>query len=164
MQGNKRQKIILVDDNKASLTMGKNILSEYYDVYTLSSAVMLFECLKCVTPDLILLDIDMPDMSGYGAMALLKADRQYVDIPVIFVTARTSELNKSEGLALGAVDYVGKPFAPALLLKRIENHLLFQRQKAELQDFNDNVCTMMKDITQQICDLQNAVVSHHLWR
>jgi len=156
---NKRQKIMLVDDNKAYLTMGKNILGEHYDIYALPSAEKLFGFLKCVTPDLILLDIEMPGMNGYEAITILKEDRQYADIPVIFVTARTSESNEYEGLALGAIDYVTKPFAPALLLKRIENHLLLHRQKARLQDFNDNLLKLVKNKTHQIFDLQNALVS-----
>ena len=156
----KRQKIMLVDDNKANLAMGKNILSEYYDVYPLPSVDKLFEFLQRVTPDLILLDIEMPGMNGYEALTILKADRQYADIPVIFVTAKASESNEYEGLALGAIDYVTKPFAPALLLKRIENQLLIQKQKVSLQDFNDNLLQMVKEKTRQIFDLHSAIVSN----
>jgi len=160
MQEIKKQKIMLVDDNKANLTMGKSILGEYYDVFALPSADKLFEFLKHVIPDLILLDIDMPGMNGYEAITLLKADKQYADIPVIFVTAKSSESNEYEGLGLGAIDYVAKPFAPALLLKRIENHLLIQKQKKSLQDLNDNLIKMVKEKTHQLYDLQNAIISN----
>jgi putative two-component system response regulator len=160
MQDKKKEKIMLVDDNKANLTMGKSILSELYDVFAMSSADKLFEILKHVIPDLILLDIDMPGMNGYEAITLLKADKQYADIPVIFVTAKNSELNEYEGLGLGAIDYVAKPFAPALLLKRIENHLLIQKQKKSLQEFNDNLIKMVKEKTHQLYDLQNAIISN----
>jgi len=159
MLENKKQKIMLVDDNKANLTIGKSILSEYYDVYALSSADKLFEFLKHVLPDLILLDIDMPGMNGYETLKLLKADKQYTDIPVIFVTAKNSQSDEFDGLSLGAIDYVTKPFASALLLKRIENHLLIQKQKASLQDFNDNLIKMVKDKTHQLFGLQNAIIS-----
>jgi len=151
---------MLVDDNKTNLTMGKTILSEDYDVYALPSADKLFEFLKRVRPDLILLDIDMPGMNGYEALTLLKAERQYADIPVIFVTAKTSELDEYAGLSLGAIDYVTKPFSPSLLLKRIENHLLIQNQKASLQNFNDNLLQMVKEKTQQVLDLNSAIVSN----
>ena len=160
MQDKKKQKIMLVDDNKANLTMGKSILSEHYDVFALSSADKLFEFLKKVTPDLILLDVDMPGMNGYEAITLLKADKQYSEIPVIFVTAKNSELNEYEGLDLGAIDYVTKPFSPALLLKRIENHLLIQKQKKSLLDFNENLIKMVKEKTHQLYDLQNAIISN----
>jgi len=160
MQEHKRQIIMLVDDNKTNLTMGKSILSEHYDVYPLPSADKLFEFLQRVTPDLILLDIEMPGMNGYEAITLLKADKQQADIPVIFLTAKSSESDEYEGLALGAIDYVTKPFTPALLLKRIENHLLTQKQKARLQDFNDNLLKMVKDKTQQLFDLYSAIMSN----
>ena len=156
---NIRQKIMLVDDNKANLAMGKNILSKYYEVYALQSGEKLFECLKRVAPDLILLDIEMPGMDGYEVITILKADTKYADIPVIFVTAKTSKANEFDGLALGAIDYVTKPFTPALLLKRIENHLSAQKQKAKLQEFNDNLVKMVKDKTRQVFGLKNAIIS-----
>ncbi|MCL2270332.1 MAG: response regulator [Treponema sp.] len=160
MQDIKKQKIMLVDDNKTNLIMGKSILNEHYDVFALSSADKLFEFLKHVIPDLILLDIDMPGMNGYEAITLLKADKQYSDIPVIFVTAKSSESNEYEGLGLGAIDYVTKPFAPAILLKRIENHLLIEKQKARLQEFNSNLIKMVKEKTHQLYALQSAILNN----
>jgi len=160
MQEGKKEKIMLVDDNKTNLTMGKSILGEHYDVFALPSADKLFEFLKHVMPGLILLDIDMPGMNGYEAITLLKADKQYADIPVIFLTAKNSESDEYEGLRLGAIDYVTKPFAPALLLKRIENNLLIQKQKARLQDFNDNLIKMVKEKTNQLFSLQNSIISN----
>jgi len=160
MLENRKQKIMLVDDNKANLAIGKAILSEHYDVYALPSAEKLFEFLERVTPDLILLDIEMPGMSGYEAINILKNESRYSDIPVIFVTAKSSESAEYDGLTLGAIDYVTKPFAPALLLKRIENHLLIRRQKADLQGFNENLLKMVTDKTRQVYDLHNAVISN----
>ena len=151
---------MLVDDNKTNLAIGKSILSEHYDVFALPSADKLFEFLKHIKPDLILLDVDMPGMNGYEAITLLKADNQYADIPVIFVTAKNSESDEYEGLELGAIDYVTKPFSPALLLKRIENHLLIQKQKASLQEFNSNLIKMVKEKTHQLYNLQNAIISN----
>ena len=158
MHDTKKRIIMLVDDNKTNLAMGKSILSEQYDVYALPSADKMFEFLNHITPALILLDIDMPGMNGHEAITLLKADKRYADIPVIFVTAKTAETDEFDGLALGAIDYVTKPFSPALLLKRIENHLLIQNQKLELQDFNDNLLKMVKEKAQQIFGLQAAIM------
>ena len=160
MYENKKPVLMLVDDNKANLTIGKSVLSEYYNVFALPSADKLFEFLKNVTPDLIMLDIDMPGMNGYETITILKADKQYADIPVIFVSAKTSEADEYEGLNLGAVDYITKPFAPSLLQKRIENHLLLQRQKASLQDYNNNLIKMVKGKTHQLFSLQSAIISN----
>ena len=154
----KMHKIMLVDDNKTNLAMGKCILGEFYEVYPLPSADKMFEFLKHVKPDLILLDIEMPCMNGYEAITLIKADREYADIPVIFVTAMNSEADEYKGLALGAIDYITKPFSPALLLKRIENHLLIQKQKATLQGFNDNLLGIIREKTHQIFDLNSALL------
>jgi putative two-component system response regulator len=154
-----RQIIMLVDDNQANLSMGKNILKNYYEVYALPSAERLFKFLGTVMPDLILLDVEMPDMNGFEVIKKLKNEAKYTDIPVIFVTSKTEEMNELEGLDLGAVDYVAKPFSAAILLKRIENHLLIKQQKTELKQFNDNLIGMVQEKTAQIVGLQNTIVN-----
>jgi putative two-component system response regulator len=150
---------MLVDDNLANLSIAKNMLKDSYEVYALPSAERLFKFLETVAPDLILLDIAMPGMSGFDVMHVLKADSRYADIPVIFVTAKSEEVNELEGLELGAVDYVTKPFSAAILLKRIENHLLIQRQKAELKRLNNNLAGMVKEQTAQILGLQSSIIN-----
>ena len=129
---NVRSKIILVDDVKANLTMGRDLLKVAYEVYPAPSAEKLFELLENISPDLILLDIVMPDINGYEAMKMLKADPRYADIPVIFVTSKDDESSEMESYELGAVDYVTKPFSGPLLLKRIADQLLIVRLKKEL--------------------------------
>ncbi len=154
-----RQIIMLVDDNQANLNIGKNMLKNLYEVYALPSAERLFTFLKTVRPDLILLDIMMPGMNGFEVIKILKADARYMDIPVIFVTSKTEEMDELEGLALGAVDYVTKPFAAPIILKRIENYLLIEQQKAELKHFNNNLIEMVTEKTAQITGLQNSIIS-----
>jgi putative two-component system response regulator len=154
-----RHKIMLVDDNMANLTMGKTMLKNLYEVYAIPSAAKLFELLKHVMPDLILLDVIMPEMDGYEAIRLLKADPAFADIPVIFLTAKADKHSELEGLSLGAIDYIGKPFSAALLLRRIENHLLIVAQKKVLKNYNENLHEMVNSKTAQILELQNAVLS-----
>ncbi|MDR1945640.1 MAG: response regulator [Desulfovibrio sp.] len=156
---NIRHKIMLVDDNMANLVIGKNMLKDAYEVYAIPSAAKLMEILQHVSPDLILLDIMMPEMDGFEAIRLLKADPQRADIPVIFLTSKTDKSSELEGLSLGAIDYVAKPFSAPLLLKRIENHLLIVSQRKELKNYNDNLQAMVNKKTRQIVDLQNAVLS-----
>jgi putative two-component system response regulator len=153
-----RQIIMLVDDNQTNLSMGKNILKDFYEVYALPSAEKMFEFLENMTPDLILLDVVMPTMNGLEAMKILRADKRYIHIPVIFVTAKTEKTIELEGLTLGAVDYVTKPFSAAILLKRIENHLL-------IKNLTNNLIGMVREQTEVIekqmeqnAELQKSII------
>jgi putative two-component system response regulator len=100
----------------------------------------------------------MPEMNGYEVIKRLKANENTADIPVIFLTAKNDPSSELEGLTLGAIDYISKPFSPPLLLKRIALHLLVESQKKKLQDYNDNLQQMVKEKTKTIVNLQNAVL------
>ncbi|MDR3278333.1 MAG: response regulator [Oscillospiraceae bacterium] len=154
-----RRTILVVDDNMTNLTMGKEILKEQYKVFPIPSAEIMFDLLESLTPDMILLDIEMPEMNGYEAIEILKKNPKWAEIPVIFLTAKTDEGSEFEGLSLGAIDYVHKPFSAPLLLKRIENHLVSELQKRQLKEFNDNLAELVRRKTQEVFDLQNAVLS-----
>jgi putative two-component system response regulator len=156
---NERNIIFLVDDNGTNLTAGKEILKNQYKVYPILSAKIMFDLLGDVTPDMILLDIEMPEMDGYEAIKKLKEDPKTWDIPVIFLTSKTDMGSELEGLSLGAIDYVTKPFSAPLLLKRIENHLFTEWQKRQLKEINDHLEEKVEQRTEQIVNLQNAVLS-----
>ena len=119
-----RKKIIMVDDNITNLTVAKNLLVDTYDVFTVPSAKKLFMLLEKLTPDIILLDIEMPEMNGYETIEILKSKETSAKIPVIFLTADYTPESEAKGLSLGAVDYVTKPFSQELLLNRLQKHLL----------------------------------------
>ncbi|MDR3138672.1 MAG: response regulator [Treponema sp.] len=153
-----RKKVVLVDDNITNLTVGKNILINYYDIFTVPSGEKLFVLLEKIAPDLILLDIEMPSMNGYEVIKRLKAAEKTADIPVIFLTAKNDSTSELEGLSLGAMDYISKPFSPPLLLKRIALHLLVESQKKKLQDYNNNLQQMVEQKTKTILNLQNAIL------
>ncbi|MCL2539533.1 MAG: response regulator [Oscillospiraceae bacterium] len=161
---NKRSVIILVDDNPTNLTIGRTMLSTFYQVIPAPSAFAMFETLKKVVPDLILLDIDMPEMNGYEAIEGLKADERFKDIPVIFLTGLDSADSEVQGLDLGAVDYVTKPFSAPMLLKRIERELLLvERERdllntqAELRYNLKNMEALVHEKANTVIQLQNAV-------
>jgi putative two-component system response regulator len=120
---NDRKKIVVVDDNPENLQLLRNTLKESYMVFPNPSAQDMFELLEHVRPDLILLDVEMPGMNGYEAIKKLKSDDKYQTIPVIFLTSMTDEKSEKEGLQLGAVDYIHKPFVTPVLLERIKKHL-----------------------------------------
>ena len=153
-----REKIVLVDDDITILNIGKNALIEKYDVFTVPSGEKLFRILERVTPRLIILDVEMPGQNGYEVIKLLKADAATSAIPVIFLTAKSDAESELNGLSLGAVDYISKPFSPPLLLKRVELHLLLVSQRLELQNYNDNLEHLVEEKTKTVYELQNAVL------
>lgn len=156
--GYNRKKIILADDKITNLTVGRNALAEKYDVFTVPSGEKLLLLLQKITPDMILLDIEMPEMSGYEVIKIIKSNPETAHIPVIFLTAKIDAGSELEGLSLGAVDYICKPFSPPLLLKRIEVHLLVEEQKKDLQNYTNNLEEMVRMKTQTVLELQNAVL------
>ena len=115
--------IFAVDDNEVNRIAAKNALESDYAIYALASAEKMFKMLKKITPDLILLDIDMPEMDGFQAMQLLKSDPHYKSIPVIFLTGERDISVEIRGFELGVVDFINKPFSTPVLMKRIESHL-----------------------------------------
>jgi len=129
----KRKKIFVVDDNLDNLSGLKNTLKDIYEVYPCPSASEMFDLLKHVQPDFILLDVEMPEINGYEAAKKLKSDTQYRDIPIIFLTSMGDEQSEMEGLKLGAVDYIHKPFVAPLLLQRIKTHLSLMDQQSEIK-------------------------------
>ncbi|MCL2202416.1 MAG: response regulator [Defluviitaleaceae bacterium] len=154
-----RKTVILVDDEVTNLAIGKNALAGTYNVFTINSGMVLMNMLENVSPDLILLDLNMPGMNGFEVIKRLKANPKTAKIPVIFLTAMTDEAVELEGLSLGAIDFIHKPFSTPLLLKRLDVHLLVQDQTLELINFNDNLTQMVERKTHQVVELQNALLS-----
>ncbi|MDR0730598.1 MAG: response regulator [Treponema sp.] len=155
---NEKKKVVLVDDNPVNLKLARNTLMERYNVFTVPSAEKLFRFLEQTLPDLILLDVIMPEINGYEAIGILKSKPRTAGIPVIFLTSKTDTVSELEGFSLGAVDYISKPFSPQLLLKRVEVHLLLQSQKAELKNLNENLQHLVEEKTGEVLELQNAVL------
>ncbi|MDR1702122.1 MAG: response regulator [Sporomusaceae bacterium] len=156
--GDGRNTIFLVDDDVTNLTIGKNTLAEFYNVFTFNSGTRLLKTLEKSIPDLILLDVEMPEMNGYEVIQLMKKSERLENIPVIFLTARRDSESEMKGLSLGAIDYIIKPFSPPLLLKRLEVHLLVESQKKALIDYNNNLEKMVEEKTRTVVELKNAVL------
>jgi putative two-component system response regulator len=155
----KRKTIMLVDDDQVHLDAGKDILKDIYNVFPIPTGKKLFEMLEKVSPDLILLDIEMPEMDGYEVIKKLKSSQKTADIPVIFLSAHIDPGHELEGLGLGAVDYVFKPFSPILLIRRIESHMLIAFQKRELKKYNESLQTTALERTEQVVELKNSIMN-----
>ena len=153
------KKIIAVDDNLTNLTVLKNILKPVYETYPVSSAAKMFDLLERIRPDLILLDVDMPEINGYDAIRLLKNNAAHKDIPVIFVSALSGEKEELTGLELGAVDYIYKPFVASLLLRHIETHLSLAEHKRQLQELNEDIQKKLIVKIREVFNLQSSILN-----
>ena len=115
----KKKTIIAVDDSNINLLIYKKILKPHYAMYTATSATRMFKIMERITPDLILMDVEMPDINGYEAARTLKEEDAFREIPVIFLTARDDPVSEKVGFNLGAADYIHKPIDSDLLIDRI---------------------------------------------
>lgn len=125
--------ILIVDDNVNNIKLAASTLRENnYNISFAQNGYAALEYVQKYHYDLILLDIMMPEMSGFDVCERLKSNETTRDIPIIFLTAKTDAESVSKGFQLGGVDYIMKPFNNSELLARVRNHLLLKRQKDEL--------------------------------
>ena len=129
-----RAKILVVDDTKTNIEVLEGILSSQYDVFVALDGRKALFLTEKVKPDLILLDVMMPELDGYETLREMKARNILGGTPVIFLTAKSDPKSEQIGLNLGAVDYIGKPFSPDLVLLRIKNQLEYKRQRDHLHE------------------------------
>lgn len=143
---------MVVDDDKMNLLMAEMILKKNgYAVEKCFSGMECFSLLEQEIPDMILLDIEMPQMNGFKVMERLKETEQYRKIPVIFLTADRSEETEEKCFKMGAVDFIGKPFIPAIMIQRIKRTLELEAYRRSLEDM---VESQLKRITQ----LQHEII------
>jgi len=117
------KKILVVDDNPSNLTVINGILSALYKVYPVNSGDTALKFLKKEHPDLIMLDIEMPEMSGDNLMQIIKSDPALADIPIIFLTAHSGIEIEAAAFKAGAADYIRKPVNDVVMLARVKMHL-----------------------------------------
>jgi putative two-component system response regulator len=133
----KAHDLLIVDDSPGNLSVLGEVLAPYYTVRAANSGERALRIARSEPhPDLILLDIMMPDMDGYSVLEKLREDPRTESIPVIFVTALDSVLDEEKGLVLGASDYITKPFHPAIVLARVRAHLELKEARDWLADQN----------------------------
>lgn len=140
--------ILLVDDNSNNLRLLSNILSDRgYTVRSVNSGKMALLSATTAPPDLILLDINMPEMNGYEVCQQLKANHQTADLPVIFISALHEVLDMVKAFAVGGVDYISKPFQVPEVIARVENHLTLRRLQRQMQAQN---AALQKEVQERI--------------
>lgn len=124
-----KAKILIADDDKMTLILLANIFKRDFEVYTTTKGIEVIELVKEFLPDLILLDISMPDLDGYKIAIKLKADPILKEIPIIFITGLEGVENEVLGLKIGAIDYIQKPINALTVDLRVRNHLELKKQR-----------------------------------
>ena len=156
------QTVLVVDDTPENIDLLSNMLSPHYTVKAATRGEKALRiAAKEPQPDLILLDVMMPDMDGYEVCRKLKQDAHTAQIPIIFITAKTASEDEQYGLELGAVDYIAKPFNPAIVATRVRNQLALYRQRRELhvenQHLKERIAGGFREFTEgQLRDLINS--------
>ncbi|MFC0254648.1 HD-GYP domain-containing protein [Massilia consociata] len=128
-QPNNRPLILAVDDEASNLQLLRQILQDHYRLLFAKDGARALDLARQEIPDLVLLDVMMPGMSGYEVCAALKANPATAAIPVIFVTALTDTADELEGFEAGAVDYITKPVSPPIVRARVRTHLSLVRME-----------------------------------
>jgi len=133
---NNRHTILVVDDDPNNIKIITSALKNEYDIISALNGHDAIDRLRERKPDLILLDVMMPDLSGYEVCCIIKSDAEFADIPVIFLTAVDTQEGELQGLEAGGIDYLTKPVNLALLKLRVRNHLLLKKQRDLLEQKN----------------------------
>ena len=151
-QGN----ILVVDDTPDNLRLLVGMLQgRGYEVRPVLNGKLALSGAQGFLPDLILLDIMMPEMDGYEVCSRLKADERTKDIPVIFISALSDVLDKVKAFGVGGVDYITKPFQEEEVLARVETHLTLQRLQKSLQSKNQELANTNKELENTLQQLQD---------
>ena len=133
---NERPKILVVDDTPAKLTLVAKVLSGECKVHLANNGDKALELALSVLPDLILLDVMMPEIDGFEVCRRLKANSVTRDIPVIFLTAKSEVEDEELGFSIGAVDFIHKPISPPIIVARVATHLRIKFMQDYLRQEN----------------------------
>ena len=150
--------ILVIDDTPGNLSLLNQLLREHYRVKLANSGPRGLELAAMAPPDLILLDIMMPDMDGYQVFQRLQSDPATRRIPVIFLTAKVGAEDEERGLAMGAVDFIHKPIAPSVVLARVRTHLQIRHWQTFLEDKSAWLQQEVESRVSEVFRLQEATI------
>ena len=160
----KKHSVLVVDDTSLSIMALTRILNPEYTVYTASNGRDAITAAEQYLPDVILLDVIMPDMDGYAAIAALKNAEKTKDIPIIFITGLSRSGDEEKGLALGAADYITKPFSPVVVKLRVRNQIKILEQvrliveKEVVEQNNSARMEFLSRMSHEMLTPMNAIV------
>jgi putative two-component system response regulator len=150
--------ILIVDDNPVNIDLLLNILKGEYRFGVAKNGEKALEYLEQNKPDLILLDVMMPEIDGFEVCTKLKADQRFTDVEVIFITALSDAKYIAQGFEIGAVDYITKPFKAAEVKARVQTHMTLKKMKEALNRQNIILEDQVKSKTTQLQEMFNATV------
>ncbi|MBZ4682755.1 MAG: cyclic di-GMP phosphodiesterase [Fusobacteriaceae bacterium] len=154
----KNQKILIVDDTPENIDVLAGVLSDYKRTFALNGKKVLEKVFSDNPPDLILLDVMMPEMDGYEVCKILKQDYRSKNIPVIFITAKTNTEDEAYGLSLGAVDYINKPINPEIVKARVKTHLMLKIANEKLEKQNKELEKEVEKRTEKIAQTEELTI------
>jgi len=154
----KKSKVLIVDDTDLNIDILVDALGDRYDLFTALDGESALAQVTSNPPDIILLDVIMPGMSGYEVCSILKANPDTADIPIIFLTAMTEINEKARGFEVGAVDYMVKPFAILEVQARLDVHLSLLNAKKALKQQNELLEVKVKERTQELSITQSVII------
>ncbi|MGQ9371169.1 sensor histidine kinase [Azospirillum sp. ST 5-10] len=146
--------ILVVDDDTATIRALSELLGDAHEVRFATAGARALELAAADPPELVLLDVVMPGLDGYAVCRRLKADPATADVPVIFITALASPEEEALGLETGAVDYVTKPFSPAIVRARVATHLSLRRASRSLRDQNRHLEELVQERTRKLAQAE----------
>jgi putative two-component system response regulator len=149
--------VLIIDDTPDTVRLLSGILKDHYRVKVATSGERGIEVAVASPPDLVLLDVVMPEMDGYEACRRLKARPETRDIPVIFLTARLDEDDESRGLAAGAADYIRKPITPSILLARVGTQIRLKHATDMVRDQNRLLEAAVAERTRELRETNEAL-------
>jgi len=156
---NAKQVVLIVDDTPDNISLLSGLLKDQYKIKIATNGLKALQIASSMPgPDLILLDVMMPEMDGYETCRRLKADPATSDIPIIFLTAKSQVQDEEMGLRLGAVDYISKPISPPIVLARVATQLNLVRARHLLQDQNKHLESLVQDRTRKLAKMQDAII------
>jgi signal transduction histidine kinase len=151
--------ILIVDDTPDALRLLAQMLSQYgYKIRVANNAAQALDAVQSKPPDLILLDVMLPDLNGYQVCAQLKANPTTREIPVIFLSALNQAIDKVKAFTVGGVDYVSKPFDQGELVARVETHLALQKMRQRLEERNAALQRAQAELEQHRLHLEERIV------
>ncbi|WP_281685110.1 HD-GYP domain-containing protein [Thalassobaculum salexigens] len=157
--GDNRRTVLVVDDTPDNLSLMSGLLKDTYRVRVANGGERALVIARSdPQPDLILLDVMMPVMDGYEVCRQLKADPASRDIPVVFLTARTDQVDEQIGLELGAVDYITKPISPPIVVARVRNHLQLKHASDVLRNQNAFLEEEVERRTRDVRAIRDAAI------